>query len=226
MQALQLCQLLRLASPALPVGAYSYSQGLEWAIEAGTVRDAASAEAWITDMLQLNLAHYELPLLAALLRAWQVDDLAEVQRLNDDYLASRESAELRAETVQMGYSLAQLLGALPELGALGQRQLAGLQRPCWPCLYALAAQHWQLDGAAALTAYAWGWLENQLMVLMKALPMGQLAGQLLLSRLLPQLAPLAEQAGARPEADWHNLAPGFALACARHETQYSRLFRS
>lgn len=226
MQALQLCQLLRLASPALPVGAYSYSQGLEWAIEAGTVRDAASAEVWIADMLQLNLAHYELPLLAALLRAWQADDLAEVQRLNDDYLASRESAELRAETVQMGYSLAQLLGALPELGAQGQRQLAGLQRPCWPSLYALAARHWQLDGAAALTAYAWGWLENQLMVLMKALPMGQLAGQLLLSRLLPQLAPLAEQAGARPEADWHNLAPGFALACARHETQYSRLFRS
>ncbi|QNM96352.1 urease accessory protein UreF [Chitinimonas koreensis] len=223
--ALALGQLLRLASPALPVGAYSYSQGLEWAIEAGTVRDAATAERWIADLLQLGLAHYELPLLAALQGAWQAGDAAAAQRLNDDWLASRETAELRAETLQMGYSMARLLEGLPDLPAAARERAAQLRRPCWPALYALAAAAWGLDGEAARGAYLWSWLENQVMVLMKALPLGQAAGQQLLSRLLPLLAEAAAAAPA-DEDDWHNLAPGFALAACLHETQYSRLFRS
>ncbi|GAB3263226.1 urease accessory protein UreF [Chitinimonas naiadis] len=226
MQTVALLQLLRLASPALPVGAYSYSQGLEWAIESGTVKDATGAERWISDLLQLNLAHYEVPLLSALMAAWQTRADAEAWRLNREYLASRESAELRAETLQMGYSMQQLLARLPDLSPVAREQAAALASPCWPSLYALAASDWGIPPEQALTAYLWSWLENQVMVLMKALPLGQVAGQTLLSRLMPQAGEVACRAGLLPEAHWHNLAPGFALASCHHESQYSRLFRS
>lgn len=226
MHNLALLQLLRLASPTLPVGAYSYSQGLEWAIECGTVHDADSAAAWIGALLRLNLASYEAPLLAALMAAWQAGDLAEIARLDADYLASRETAELRAESRQVGYSMQQLLAGLPDLDPQLKELAAALQHPSWPCLYALAASSWQILAESAVAAYLWSWLENQVVVLMKALPLGQAKGQRLLSLLVPQAAEVARTAASLPEADWHNLAPGYALASCLHETQYSRLFRS
>ena len=105
---LALTKLLQLASPALPVGAFSYSQGLESAVEAGIVRDAASTQRWIADVLELSLARMEAPVLLRLIDAWSRQDMASVEHWNELFLASRESAELRAETVQMGYSLARL----------------------------------------------------------------------------------------------------------------------
>ena len=107
--SLQLVRLLQLASPALPVGAYTYSQGLEWAVQSGVIRDEASAGRWVADLLEHGIGGYEAPLVAALIAAWQADDHAEVARLDADFLASRESAELRAETAQMGFSMRRLL---------------------------------------------------------------------------------------------------------------------
>lgn len=221
-----LIQLLRLASPALPVGAYSYSQGLEWAIESGRVVDPASAESWIGEVLSLQLAHFEAPLLCSLMRAWQATDQARAQALSDRFLASRESAELRAETLQMGYSLSTLLRALPDLPAHTRDAATALTRPTFPALFALAATTWAIPERDTLTAYLWSWLENQIMVLMKALPLGQVAGQQLLSRLAPRLDDAIGQALQLDEALFSNFAPGLAIASCRHETQYSRLFRS
>ncbi|MBP6531476.1 MAG: urease accessory protein UreF, partial [Burkholderiales bacterium] len=99
-------RLLQLASPALPVGAYSYSQGLEWAIESGDVNNSATAQCWIEDHLALVFARFEAPLYAAAFAAWSREDVAEVARLNADFIATRESAEPRAETVQVGFSYA------------------------------------------------------------------------------------------------------------------------
>jgi len=210
---MRLARLLQLASPTLPVGAYSYSQGLEAAIEAGIVRDAGSAENWIGDVLELSIARMEAPVLRAMIGEMSA---ARRQELNDFFVATRETAELRAETLQMGHALCRLLG---ELGIA-----VPIDEPAYPTAYALAVRHWKIDAREAMIAYLWSWLENQVMAALKAVPLGQTAGQKILLELGSRLDGLAN---TRLEKEsWSNLAPGLAVLSARHETQYSRLFRS
>ena len=200
----KLARLLQLASPALPVGAYSYSQGLEAAVEAGVVHDAASAERWIGDVLELSVGAMEASLLWRMLNGEDCNEL---------FLASRETAELRAETLQMGGSLALLLKDLNAGEATGS----------YPAVYAFAARRWDIAPEDALVAYLWSWLENQVMAALKAVPLGQTDGQRILLSLGSRLEGLADEAKSRHPS---NLAPGLAFLSARHETQYSRLFRS
>ena len=218
-----LVRLLQLASPALPVGAYSYSQGLEAAVEAGIVRDAPSAESWIGDVMALSLAAMEGPLLVRLMVAARDSDTAALQRWNEEMLASRESAELRAETVQMGYSLRRLL---VELEVPGVASLAGLEEISFPAAFAFAASAWKVDEEDALAAYLWSWLENQVMAALKSVPLGQTDGQRVLMALGSRIPDLAKQALQLGDDDLANFAPGLAILSAHHETQYSRLFRS
>ena len=225
--SLQLARLLQLASPALPVGAYTYSQGLEWAVESGIVHDEATAGRWIADLLDHGIGRYEAPLVAALMAAWTAGDLTGVKSLDAEFLASRESAELRAETAQMGFSLRRLLRDLRDdsLGSVAQA-VDAWPEVAYPTIWAGIAAAWRIDPSAALTAYLWSWAENQLMAALKAVPLGQAAGQRVLADLGGRLPAVAAQAQALPRARWSNFTPGFAIACARHETQYSRLFRS
>ena len=206
---MSLARLLQLASPTLPVGAYSYSQGLEAAIEAGTVANAETARQWIADMLEYSMAAMEAPVLRRMIEQ-------PSQELNDFFVASRETAELRAETLQMGHSLARLL---TEVGIE-----VPIEQPAFPAAYALAVRHWRIAPREAVIAYLWSWLENQVMAAVKAVPLGQTAGQKILLALGERLEGIAGQ--PREEAQWSNFAPGFAALSARHETQYSRLFRS
>jgi urease accessory protein len=235
MSAPSLTRLLQLASPALPVGAYSYSQGLEAAIEAGIVRDAATARIWIEDVLRFNVATLEAPVLLRLIEAWQRNDLAQVEKWNGLFLASRESAELRAETAQMGYSLARLLRELNESVVNAQIEageesaslaLAGIAEIAFPTVFAYAAVKWRIEPADALTGYLWSWAENQVMAALKAVPLGQTDGQRLLLKLGDAVDAAVREAIHLNEEAWVNFAPGLALLSARHETQYSRLFRS
>ncbi|HRK12006.1 urease accessory UreF family protein [Thauera sp.] len=225
---LPLLRLLQLASPALPVGAYTYSQGLEWAVESGVVAREADAAAWIGDLLEWSVARFEAPLLASQLAAWACGEDGEVARLNDDFLASRETAELRAETLQMGWSLVRLLTELDAFAALpGWRaRLLALDTPCFPTAWSAAAAAWQVPADQALAAYLWAWAENQVMAALKAVPLGQSAGQRLLAMLGERIPALVGQALELPEARWSNYTPGLAIASSRHETQYTRLFRS
>jgi urease accessory protein len=224
---LQLARLLQLASPALPVGAYTYSQGLEWAVESGIIRDEASAGRWIADLLQHGIGRYEAPLVFALMAAWTATDTEEIVVLNGEFLASRESAELRAETVQMGFSLRRLVRDLRDEHLAGvAATVEGLPEVAFPTVWAGIAARWQIEPQAALTAYLWSWAENQVMAALKAVPLGQAAGQRLLAELGSQIPAVAVDAQKRPKTEWSNFTPGFAIACARHETQYSRLFRS
>jgi urease accessory protein len=216
---MNLARLLQLASPTLPVGAYSYSGGLEAAIEAGVVRDAASAERWIGDVLEFSMARMEGPILFSFIHSFNQEDLNEIQDLNEKFLASRESAELRAETVQMGYSLNRLL---KDLNA-GE---VPVEEPSFPAAFAYAAAQWKIEPEAALQAYFWAWLENQVMAAVKAVPLGQTDGQRILLSLGGLLPSLTAKAKKLQEQDLGNFAPGLALLSARHETQYSRLFRS
>ncbi|HCZ14882.1 MAG TPA: urease accessory protein UreF [Candidatus Accumulibacter sp.] len=221
---LVLPRLLQLASPALPVGAYSYSQGLEWAVESGLVRDQGSAQEWIAGLLEEGLGRFEAPLVACLQRAWVALAHREVERLNADFLASRESSELRAETVQMGYSLRRLWHELGDFPV--PPEFDALPEVSFPAGWALAAAVWEIPVRDSLTAYLWSWCENQVMAALKAVPLGQAAGQRMLLALGSRVPTVVEQALDLPEERWSNFCPGLALACSRHETQYSRLFRS
>ena len=227
MDPLALTRLLQLASPVLPVGAYTYSQGLEWALESGRIGDEASAGQWIADLLQHGIGRFEAPLLVSLMAAWSIPDTSEIARLNADFLASRESAELRTETLQMGFSLNRLLKDLrdPALEAV-QATLAAQPEIAFPTAWSGIAAAWSIAPAVATAAYLWSWAENQVMAALKAVPLGQAAGQRLLARLGRQIPVVAESAEQLPEAEWSNFPPAFAIFSARHETQYSRLFRS
>jgi len=208
-----LAKLLQLASPTLPVGAYSYSGGLEAAMEAGIVKDAATAERWIGDVLEHSVARMEVPILLSFLSSGNFPEI------NEKFLASRETAELRAETVQMGYSLNRLL---VDIG-VGE---VPVEEPSFPAAFAFAATHWKIEPEAALQAYLWAWLENQVMAAVKAVPLGQTDGQRILLRLGERVLPLTVKILATKDEELSNFTPGLAHLSAQHETQYSRLFRS
>lgn len=216
-------RLLQLASPALPVGAYSYSQGLEPAIESAIVTDAATAEGWIGDVLDLAVAPMEAPVFLRLAAAWSANDIAAVARWNGEWVASRETAELRAETLQMGHSLRNLLR---DLGVEDVSRLGAIDDPAYPTCYAFAVTAWRIDPREALFAYLFAWIENQVMAAIKAVPLGQTQGQRMLGALAQRIDALVERAALTGDEDLFNFAPGLALASARHETQYSRIFRS
>jgi urease accessory protein len=216
-----LARLLQLASPALPVGAYSYSQGLEAAIEAGIVHDRASAEQWIAELMELSVACMEAPILARLVAAWRAGDDAAAARWNEEFLASRETNELRAETVQMGYSLRSLLAQIEDAAALD-----AMEEPSFPAAFAFATAQWRIAPHDALVAYLWAWLENQVLAAVKTVPLGQTDGQRILLALGARLEAVAGNAESIDDAALGAYVPGLALLSSNHETQYSRLFRS
>jgi urease accessory protein len=217
--------LMRLASPQLPIGGYSYSQGLEAAIETGIVTNASSARVWLEDQLELNLARFEAPLLLAHCQAAVAGDWLRLAELAGRYLASRETRELRQESRQTGFSLAHLLKDLPELDAKAREHLLAIE-PTFALGWAIAARAWSIAPVDAVSAWLWGWLENQLAVLMKTLPLGQQAAQRLTSELMPALEAALTTTRELPEALWGSTPFGLALASMTHEQQYSRLFRS
>lgn len=223
---LALVRLLQLASPALPVGAYSYSQGLEWAASAGLIVDSASARHWIGDMLELVVAPGEAAILWRLLKATERSDWLAAAEWNDAFRTSRETAELRAETEQMGASLAKLVR---DLGLMDDPALAAasdMAPVSFPAAFALAARGFGVAPPSALIAYLWSWLENQVLCTVKTVPLGQLAGQGMLVALGGRITAAASLARAISDDDICTFAPGLAIASSRHETQYSRLFRS
>ena len=221
-----LVRLLHLASPALPIGAYSYSQGLEWMVEAGAVHDAPSLRGWIADILQNVMASGEAPVLWRLLAAAQNNDIAAFAQWNAWFRASREGAELRAETLQMGGSLVKLLADLDVLDRAARDAIAAAEPLTLPAAFALAAHGWAMAPADAVTAYLWSWLENQILVALKTMAIGQVAGQKLLLSIGAAIPAIVASSRAVADNDISSFAPGLAIASARHETQYSRLFRS
>ena len=217
-------RLLQLASPALPVGAYSYSQGLEAAIEAGRVTDAASASQWIGDVLTLGVGSLEAPVFLRMAGAWGANDAAAAARWNAEFVASRETAELRAETLQMGHSLRNLLRDL-DVEEIGRLEALG-DAVAFPAAFTFAVAAWRIDATEALAAYLFAWVENQVMAAIKAVPLGQTQGQRMLSGLAARIPAIVERATLAGDADLGNFMPGLALASTRHETQYTRIFRS
>ena len=230
-----LLRLMWLASPALPVGGFSYSEGLEAALDAGRFQGEAAVGDWLLDQLHLSLARADLPACAQAFQAWQAPpDAARLQALNDWVLATRESAEFRLQTEQMGRSLVEWLrngehAADPRIACC-----AGLApAPSWPVAFALACvlacdapQDPVNNAEQALLALAFGWAENMAQAAMKSVPLGQAAAQRILTRLTQAIPEAVQHALALPEDARQAFTPGLAILSARHESQYSRLFRS
>lgn len=222
-----LLQLMWLASPALPVGGFSYSEGLEAAVDDGRVSGEASAAEWLVNQMALAPARADLPVLAQAHLAWQRHDLARVTWLNDFVGRTRETRELRLQSEQMGRSLVEWLGNQDVADGERLAHLAALApSPTWPVAYALATARANATAAQALHASLFGWAENMVQAALKAVPLGQLAGQRILQALVSRMPPLVEQALALGDDDLQSFSPMLGIASARHETQYSRLFRS
>lgn len=221
-------KLMRLASPALPVGGFSYSEGLESAIEAGCVRDADSAGQWLLDQLHLVQQRCELPTMVQAHRAWACGDMRRVAQLNDWVLLTRETGELRLQAEQMGRSMALWLqqdaedGDDPRVTTLKTLGPA----PTWPVAFALATVLVHADARQAAWAMAFGWAENLVQAALKAIPLGQRAGQRVLDELLQAIPDAVEAALCLSDEERQTHSPMLAILGAHHEQQYSRLFRS
>jgi urease accessory protein len=219
----RLLRLLQLVSPSLPIGGFTYSQGIEWAVESGWIRDRGDLDAWLSDLLRGPLAQVDLPLLLRLQAAAEARERESLATWIDWLLASRETAELRAEESNRGRALADLLVAWGLEGAGDWRpELARSQAAA----FAFAAAAWAIDPRVAATGYAWAWLEGLLLAAVKIVPLGQTQGQQVLLGLAGRI-PLALERALTLEDDAIGASsPALAIASSRHETQYTRLFRS
>jgi len=219
----ELLHLLQLVSPALPVGAYAYSQGLEYAVELGHISDRAAAQQWIGGVMRHTLARLDLPLLNRLYGGWLRDDLATVQQWNQFAQAARESAEFELEDVQMGRALMRLLSDLE----LPQAKAWPVKDPVsFVTAFALAGVYWQIDLATLRRGFCWSWLENQVAAATKLVPLGQTDGQRLLLALMDSVDQCCQQSDAVADEHLGAGLPALAIISAQHECQYSRLFRS
>jgi urease accessory protein len=218
-----LLHLLHLTSPALPIGAYAYSQGLEYAIDAGWLQGREPIADWLTGLLHHSLLHTDIPLLRRFYSAWQQEDWDAINQWNHFLRACRETRELLLEDEQLGQALARLLGALGVSAAEDKRWQA---TPCFAAQFALAGTHWRIDLDALCEGFAWSWLENQVAAATKLVPLGQTHAQQLLVALLEEIPPVCRRAAQISDAQLGLSLPGLALASSLHEAQYSRLFRS
>jgi urease accessory protein len=218
-----LMRLLQLSSSSLPVGGFTYSQGIEWAVEQGWIADEAGLQAWLLDLVETGLLHVDLPVLVRLYRACQADDGAGLAHWSAWLIANRETRELREEERNRGRAMTSLLRELEVPGATTWR--ATLET-CQAAGFALAAATWQVPLVQALQGYAWAWLEGLVLAGVKLVPLGQSSGQRILARLAEPAAEAALAALALPDEAMGASAPAMAIASSRHETQYTRLFRS
>ena len=221
----RLLWLMQLASPALPVGGFSYSEGMEAAVEHGLVTDEQSAQLWLIDQLHLVQARSELPVVAQAMKAWRTHDTTALQQLNDWVMQTRETFEMRLQTEQMGRSL---LIWLRNHQAANEADMQWCEQlpPTWPLVFALALDTQSVDTREGLLTCAFAWAENMVQAAIKSVPLGQLSGQRILAALSAAIPLAVEHALSVPDNQQQSFNPRLAILSARHETQYSRLFRS
>ncbi len=214
--------LLHLASPALPVGAYAYSQGLEYAIDSEWIKTESDLSEWISGLMETGLSHVDLPVLVRCYDAWKNNDIDALKKWDQLALATRETKELLLEDQQLGLALVRLLESLgvPNLSPFIQ------SKPAYVTAFAVAGVHWKIALSDLMQGYLWSWLENQVAAATKIVPLGQTQAQQLLLRLMPNIKPLCEYACEIQDDAIGLSLPGLAMSSALHEKQYSRLFRS
>lgn len=218
-----LLRLMHLISPSLPIGSFTYSQGIEWAVETGWISSAEELQAWLENQLQTGITHLDLPIMKRLYHAVEQQDAESLQYWIDYLNASRETSELLQEEKNRGRALTDLLIHLDVPLAttwksiLSQNQLAA---------YVVAAKHWHIALEDAAYGYVWSWLENLTLSAVKIIPLGQSQGQKLLHQMTPAIPDATHQGLSIDDIHIGASSPALAIASSRHETQYTRLFRS
>ncbi len=220
-------RLFQMVSPSLPIGAFTYSQGMEWAVECGWLRSADDVNGWLSSALDESLSTLELPIMIRLQRALAENSPQQFNDWSQYLLASRETSELRMEERQRAQAFYQLLCKLPEWDGdddltvyregLLMSQSAG---------FTLAASRWQIPQEALLAGFSWSWLENAVNAAIKLVPLGQSAGQSLLFQLSEKIPAAVASALLIADDEIGASTPALAIASSLHETQYCRLFRS
>jgi urease accessory protein len=218
-------QLMWLASPALPIGGFSYSEVLEAAVDSGRVSSEAEAAAWLVDQLHLSLSRSDLSAVAQAIPAWRAQDHTRIAALNAWVLQTRESSELRAQTEQMGRSLLEWLRNHTTATPAQIATLAAMDAS-YPMAFALAASATQASVRDCLLAYAFGWAENMVQAAIKSVPLGQSSGQRILSAITAEIPAAVDHALALDDDGRQAFSPLLAILSSQHEVQYSRLFRS
>lgn len=219
---LALTRLMQLISPTLPIGGYTYSQGIEWAVEAGWISNRDDLQRWLDGLLNTNMLYLELPILKRFIKAWANRDLAGLQRWNNYLIASRETLELRLEESNRARAFCQLLRSLEPNAAEYEAILARSQSAC----YSFACQCWNIDFERAACGMLWSWLENQVLSAVKIIPLGQTDGQQLIFELSSTIPGIVDLAEGIADEDIGASSMALAIASSQHETQYTRLFRS
>ena len=222
-EPLSLLRLLQLASPALPVGAFNFSQGLEYAVEQGWVRNGPQVAEWILGIAQHSVATLDVPMLLRMHAAWQAPDPVRAQQLSRELVAARETQELRAEERHMGQALAKIL---LEFGIPAARDWQRNTGASYAALFALAASEAGATARDAAVAYLWTWAENQVLAAVKLIPLGQTDGQRALEAIRKRIPAMVAAADELTDEDIGSTTPLALMASAWHETQYTRLFRS
>ncbi len=215
-----LLRLLQLSSATLPVGAYACSQGLEYAVEVSWVNSPATLHEWLVVQLDESLVRVDVPLLFRQYEAATSGDVAALTYWNDYALACRETGELRETDVAMGVALSKLMAQLH-----GDVQHVDGDTS-FITSFAIAAAYWRIPAGDAAAGYLWSWLENQVAAAVKLVPLGQVAAQRSLGELQAFIPDVIARAAAIADEAVGATLPALAMASARHEQQYTRLFRS
>lgn len=226
--AKSILSLLHISSPALPVGAFAYSQGLEYALDHGWCKNRDDVNQWIEDNLQYGLGQLDLPLFVRLYESWKSKNLEQVNQWNQTLLAFRETKELYLEDIQVGSAYARWhIGQSEEHDAESRQFLIdSVDQPTVVTMSALASVLNDIDLNSALLGFTWSWCENQIACASKAMPMGQTDGQKILQGLIPKIISVCDQAQQIKDDEIGTGLMGLAVASSLHEQQYSRLFRS
>ncbi len=216
-------KLLQLLSPVLPVGGYSYSQGLEWAVEQGWVVTVNDLGQWLDELIEGPLTQQELPLLRQLYYAFVDDDIQAIEYWSKAVVAFRDTSELRAEERARALAYMRVLDALPEVIAEPYRdsmQQTPFASMAWACV------NWGIDEQSLLHAFAFNWLDAYIVNGVKIIPLGQTDGQVLLHDNLPKLTQAVTTSLTISAESIGYSVPAVAMASCGHESQYSRIYRS
>jgi len=219
---LALARLMQLISPSLPIGGYSYSQGIEWAVDAGWIGSGDDLYQWLEGLLKTNMLYLELPILKRMFEAWAEADLDSLRDWNEYLVASRETSELRLEETNRARAFSQLLVSLDPEARDIDPTLWSTQTAC----YSFACQRWDIEFDAAGYGLLWSWLENLVLSAVKIIPLGQTDGQKTIYALSSLIPGIVKQAANVSDDDIGASSMALAIASAQHETQYTRLFRS
>ncbi len=214
---------MSLMSPTLPIGGFTYSQGIEKAVEDEWIADVDSAYEWLSKQLYYGLTYTDLPILKRLYEAYGSNNKDEVSRWSQILLACRETSELRQEETNRGRALTKVLEALEDSITMGWEDTINTNHLSG---FALISTHWNIPISELLLGYSWSWLENQVSAVVKIIPLGQTQGQQLLHKLIDLIPEIVDQAMTLDEENIGMSQPALAIASSLHETQYTRIFRS